>query len=93
MLFNPPAFKSSIKSIQRGTIQINSGTASNTATISSVTTAKATLNCLGSSSTDTAVGAAAMAYLVLTNGTTVTATRASTAAAATIVSYEVVEYN
>ncbi|HMM52296.1 MAG TPA: hypothetical protein PKD87_11850 [Burkholderiaceae bacterium] len=84
-LFGP----SKIKSIQRGTISLTSGTTSASATISSVNTAKATLTYLGNSVGDSP--ATVQARIALTNATTVTATRSATSTSAAV-SYEVVEW-
>lgn len=80
----PPAL---VKSIQRGTIAITNGNSSAAATITSVATAKSELRFLGADS----AAAAQFAYLVLTNGTTVTATRAGTSGNLTV-SFEVTEF-
>ena len=80
-----------IKSVQRGVITINNITSSATATISAVTTTKTQLNFLGASTT----GSTALESnprIVLTNGTTVTATRGNSADVTITVSYEVIEY-
>ena len=79
-----------IKSIQRGTIVIAAASASNTATITSVNTAKALITMLGAESTDTSV-ANTMTRLALTNATTVTASRGGTTGSVTV-GYQVVEY-
>lgn len=79
----------SIKSIQRGTIAIASGT-SNTATITSVDTAKSILFKLGEYSTETGINNVLTA-LALTNATTITATRGSSTGTTTV-GYQVVEY-
>lgn len=82
-----------IKSIQRGSITIADGTASNTATIASVVTENARLVCLGWSSTNVQQADNAFARIALTNSTTITATRgAASTGGATTVSYEVIEY-
>lgn len=81
-----------INTIQRGTIAVDSAT-SNTATVTSVNTAKSFVNYVGFS-TDFAVATYDTAYprITLTNATTVTATKGSNAATATTVGYEVVEF-
>lgn len=84
-------FTTAIKSIQRGTIEITAGEgASDTATITAVVTAKTLLNYLGSScDNDSHVNADCK--IVLTNSTTVTASRSGNAGAVTV-SYEVIEF-
>ena len=64
-----------VQSVQRGTITTTT-VLTNTATVSSVNTAKAELDYLGSANNDTASGNAAntLTRLSLTNGTTITAT-------------------
>lgn len=82
-----PTGDRAIKSIQRGTISLASVT-SNTATISSVNTAKTELRALGFRS-----GSADMTgapHIVLTNSTTITATMNSSGTT-TIVSWELTE--
>jgi len=87
-----------LKSVQRGTITLAAGAGSGTATITGVDTAKSVVNILGSSNNDTVTGGYAggqetTSYAVLTNATTVTATRnAAAGAIAMVVSYEVVEF-
>ena len=93
-LQRPQVFASSgrtIKSIQRGTITITDTNSTNTATITAVVTAKTSLQYLGNDS-DNSSSANAKLKIVLTNSTTITASRASTTGIA-IVSFEVVEYN
>lgn len=80
----------SIKSIQRGTIALV-GVDSNTATITSVDTTKSVLRHLGQITNGTSVPDG-QCHLVLTNATTITATKSSANNNATV-SYEVVEYN
>lgn len=89
-------FGGSIKSIQRGTITIAISTASQTATISSVDTSKSELRFLGETVDGSpAVGALANALsrVVLTNSTTITATRGAAATVNTVVSWELTEWN
>ena len=78
------------KSVQRGTISL-AGVASNTATISAVTTSKSRLRYLGST-TDTD-SASVNLNIVLTNSTTITASRgfATGGAITSVVSYEIEE--
>lgn len=61
-------------SVQRGTILIT-GAVSNTGTISSVTTTKTELDRLGDLPTAASQATSVVAYQVLTNATTITATR------------------
>jgi len=77
-------------SIQRGTLQITGTSASNTATVTAVDTTKASLHIVGQTNTQGADGS--NAYLVLTNETTITATRASSASGTTTISWELIEY-
>lgn len=81
-----------IKSVQRGTITTASVT-SNTATVSSVNTAKAELDYLGNATSDTGSGNTAntQTQLALTNGTTITAT-VTTAAFTQVTSYQLLEW-
>lgn len=79
-----------IKSIQRGTITITSAT-SNTATLSpAVDTTRTELRVLGQ--TSSADDRTYSARTVLTDGTTVTATRVNSGSATTVVSFEITEY-
>lgn len=81
-----------VKSIQSGTIVLANGVASNTSTLpSAVVVANAVVIYGGQTSGVTAQSASAMAKLVLTNTTTVTATRISTTNAMTI-SFTVIEF-
>lgn len=82
-----------IKSIQTGVISIANASASNTATVTSVDTANTVAMHLGAShaSADATIQDA-VAYLVITNATTLTVTRASTTNA-TVVSYATEELN
>ena len=78
-----------IKSIQRGVITISSGSTTNTATITSVDTTKTELRVLG-------VGINAndvtyLPYAVLTNATTITATRLASPTNVSYVSWELTE--
>lgn len=90
----PPPASSPIKSIQSGSINIGSSSTSNTATISSVDTAKSRIafrGQAGGDATDIRIG---VANLELTNATTVTATRASQNGTRSLTVYfDVVEYN
>lgn len=79
-----------IKSIQRGTISITSS-ATGTATITAVDTAKTELRMLGWSAPGTVSNDFAP-RITLTNTTTITATRYDSTASTTVVSWEVTEY-
>lgn len=86
-----------IKSIQRGVINIPTTTGSATATISSVTTSKSELRFLGQRM-DTAATIQALAQsfptIELTNATTITATRGNASAAPVVnVAWELTEWN
>lgn len=83
-----------VKRIQRGTITINSGSASSTATIAAVDTANVILNFLGYTSNTPGADPGSPTYVVLTNATTVTALRDSSidTTPAIVVSYEVIEF-
>jgi len=79
------------KSIQRGTISMTSGgSTSGTATITSVDTTKTELRMLGASN-DAVSDTTAISRVVLTNSTTITATRSSTSGT-TVVSWELTEF-
>jgi hypothetical protein len=86
--FVPGAFKS----LQNTTITIADTATSNTATITAVDTTKTFINSLGSDVGDNASGSSTnwLARLVLTNSTTVTATRSGTSGQ-NILSFQVVE--
>lgn len=74
--FGTNARRSVIKSVQYGTVVIGAGATSATATISSVTTSKSVVVFLGfQESSSAATPQTYLAYLTLTNATTVTATR------------------
>lgn len=80
-----------IKSIQRGTISMTSGGyTSGTATITSVDTTKTELRMLGASN-DAVADTTAISRVVLTNSTTITATRSSISGT-TVVSWELTEF-
>jgi len=83
-----------IKAVQRGVLVINGGSATQTATVSAVVVDKSELRLLGyfSSAGGTAIYGTAMPHLVLTNTTTVTATRSSGADNITV-SWELTEFN
>lgn len=86
-----------IKSVQRGAVTIAAGASSGTATIVAVNPANTVVNFLGFVSTSSADGGTNPAWiwsrLALTNGTTLTATRANVDASfGRVVRYEVVEY-
>ena len=82
---------SGIKSVQRGTITINAGAASNTATVTAVDTAKSVLSLLGWTASAN-VSTSGPGRLALTNATTITATRSGSPADTAVYSYELVEY-
>lgn len=90
-------FGGSIKSIQRGVINIPTTTSSATATISSVTTSKSELRILGQRfDTATAIGDLARSFptIELTNATTITATRGSASVVPVVnVAWELTEWN
>lgn len=80
----------SIKTLNRGQITIASGTASNTATITAVNTAKSI--CLFGGARGNAT-AGYIGTVELTNSTTVTAQRVGSPAADLVVGYTIVEFN
>jgi hypothetical protein len=80
-----------IKSIQRGVIDLNS-VISQTATISSVVTAKTELRFLGCSTNSPDTLTQALPRIALTNATTITATRGSSSNQS-VVSWELTEWN
>lgn len=77
-----------IKSVQRGTITILAGNTSNTGTITTLNPAKSEVSYLGATVTN---GALDLAWITLTNATTITATNNVTAAGNVIIGYEVSE--
>ena len=89
-------YGSGIKSVQQGTITIANASASNTATISSVNTAKAFVlyggNEWGGSDGLSSSLPSALFRIALTNATTVTASRGNTESS-NVCSYTVVEFN
>lgn len=93
MPVNNPALAPTIapKSVQRGVITIANAAGSGTATVAAVNTAKTELRHDGQNSAQ-AAQAEALATLVLTNSTTITATRAGTSGS-TPVSWELTEWN
>lgn len=80
-------------SIQYGSVTINNPNATGTATINAVDTNKAVLIFLGCTSTGTATELSNLAYIGLTDSTTVTATRqaSGTYSDTTIVNFAVIE--
>lgn len=78
-----------IKSIQYGTITL-AGVASNTATITTVSTTKSVLHFLGNTATSTS-GETFMTKLSLTNATTITADRTN-ASATSVIGFCIAEY-
>lgn len=82
-----------IKSIQRGTLSISGTNNAATATISSVNPAKTELRFLGANPIASASVNEGMVYIVLTNSTTITASRQFGGNGNTpIVSWELTEY-
>lgn len=82
---------SSIKSIQRGTNVITGGVASTAVGITSVTTAKSILFFLGFTTSGSYPDG--LAYIELTNATTITLTKSNSNAVNVSVSWQLVEYN
>jgi|6_EtaG_2_1085325.scaffolds.fasta_scaffold10247_2 hypothetical protein len=81
----------SFAGIDRGTISITSTNMSNTATVTSVTTSRSHLIHLGS--TQRLDSGEHFIRIVLTNATTITATRDNNSEGTSTVSYELLEYN
>lgn len=85
--------KGAVKSVQRGVITIASQKASATATINAVNMSKSELVFTGLMTTSSEGGQSTETNLVLTNATTVTATRGTTSYKTTVeIPYQVVEY-
>jgi len=84
--------QSIIKSIQYGNIAIGSGAASNTATITSVTTANSLIFWNGAYNTAATTNNNLIADIALTNATTVTATRTGTGANTCTARFVVIEF-
>ena len=83
-----------IKDIQRGTISMAIGDTTKTTTITSVDTTKTELRLLGFSSDDATITANQdLIKIVLTNATTITASRGSSGVSAIVVSWELTEWN
>ena len=82
-----------IKSIQKVAITIASGSTSNTATISSVTTSNAILLFNGNTTTQTTDYSSGTARIELTNGTTVTAYRGASNSDTVTIYGTVIEFN
>ena len=80
-----------IKSIQRGVISITGSSTSATATITAVNTGKTELRLLGCSGASSAIEQT-LSDIVLTNSTTITATRGGGAGTSARVSWELTEY-
>lgn len=79
--------------VQRGTVQVNSGGTSGTATITAVDLNNARLRYLGTSSAGGGTTEATMMMkAALTNSTTITGTVNSAAGTNTVISYEVTSY-
>ena len=81
-----------IKDIQRGTISITAGNVTATATITAVDVTKTELRYLGFWTNSATVLTGIFANIVLTNSTTITATRNGAAAGDAIVSWELTEW-
>lgn len=81
-----------IKNIQRGTITISGSAATATATVTSVTTSKAELYYMGENNPQTGSSYYGGINIVLTNATTVTATRTAPTSATQTIGWELVEY-
>ena len=82
-----------VKSVQRGTATFTGNVATSTVTIAAVNTSKAICSYLGVQPHNGAVGMEALVnQMELTNATTLTFTRQSTAGAPSI-NWEVVEFN
>lgn len=80
-----------IKSIQRGVIQLTSSALEAAATIAAVVPGKTMLRFLGVN-VDDAHGSWGLAHIVLTNSTTITASRLQASGLLTNVSWELTEY-
>lgn len=89
--WNMFSLSGSIKSIQRGVISIDSGSISESITISEVNPNKSILYHLGNS-TGFSGGANAFALLTLDDSTTITATSNYTSTTGVQISYQLVEY-
>lgn len=85
---NPPP--GSIKLIQRGVLSISGGSTTGTATVTAVDTGKAILSLLGAETTTNDVQQ--RPFLVLTNSTTITATRSITTGNQQV-AWQLVEYH
>lgn len=84
---------SGVIGIQRATISIAAASGSNTSTITAVNMANARLRLLGMACNNAAANSTASSVqIVLTNATTVTATRSATGVADAQVTFEVIEY-
>lgn len=93
MQFFVVEFKTGVlKSMQRGQIALAS-VASNTATISAVTTSKTAVNYLGSDASTSGVTNVMMHKDTLTSSTVITATRNTAGAVTCNISYEAAEFN
>lgn len=85
---NPPP--GSIKLIQRGVLSISGGSTTGTATVTAVDTGKAILSLLGAENSTNDVQQ--RPFLVLTNSTTITATRSITTGNQQV-AWQLVEYH
>ncbi len=83
-----------VKLVQRGTISIGAAATSATATITAVDVSNSIIHYLGNDyAAANTLASEYNSYVVLTNGTTVTATRsAQSGVSASVVSFEVIEY-
>ena len=81
-----------LRSVQRGTITIGAAATSNTATITAVDVTKAELGWLGWTLSIGVADTTEATNIVLTNATTVTATRVSNGAYTAIAGYQVAEF-
>ena|SRR5208282_1472028 len=82
-----------IKTIQPGTITIVAGVATNTFTLGTAVTVAKAFIVFGGFTVNAASNDTDMPYVVLTNATTVTATRNSAGGNITTVAFTVVEFN
>lgn len=82
-----------VRSVQRGTVTIGGAAASNTATITSVNTANSVVRLLWMTS-DATSGTAFVhtGWIILTNATTVTATRNGASGVQVVIGFEVTEF-
>lgn len=82
-----------VDSVQQGTIALSTAQTSNTATISSVTTSRSAVYLQGQTNTDALLySMRRVAYVRLTNSTTVTATRNQTGTTSSVVGFAVIQF-